>query len=114
MADEITMEGQEVTQEAAPEKKPRKPRRKMTEEEKAEAKRKRDERKAQADSMKPEVYVQYEGAEAVINDLVDAAIANFRREKKRAKIIECKLYVKPEERAAYYVINGVHDGKIEY
>ena len=114
MADDITMEGQEIMPEAVPEKKQRKPRRKMTEEEKAEAKRKREERKAQADSMKPEVYVQYEGAEAVINDLVDAAIANFRKEKKRAKIIECKLYVKPEERAAYYVINGAHDGKIEY
>ena len=114
MDENMVMEDQEIAQEAAPEKKQRKPRRKMTEEEKAEAKRKRDERKAQADSMKPEVYVQYEGSEAVINDLIEAATANFRKEKKRARIIEFKLYVKPEERAAYYVINGAHDGKIEY
>ena len=114
MADEIIMEGQEIMPEAVPEKKQRKPRRKMTEEEKAEAKRKREERKAMAESMKPEVYVQFEGAEAAISDLIDAAIANFRKEKKRARIVEFKLYIKPEERAAYYVINGTADGKVEY
>lgn len=114
MDEDNIMEGQEVVQEAVPAKKPRKPRRKMTEEEKAAAKLKRDERKAMAESMKPEVYVQFEGAEAVINDLIDAAIANFRKEKKRARIVEFKLYVKPEERAAYYVINGTADGKVEY
>ena len=108
------MEEQEVIQEAVAGKKPRKPRRKMTPEEKEAAALKRAERKAQADSMKPAVYVQYEGAEAVVEDLIEAAKADFRKEKKRAKIIEFKLYVKPEERAAYYVINGAYDGKIEY
>ena len=108
------MEGQEIVQEAAPAKKPRKPRRKMTPEEKEEAARKRAERKAQAESMKPAVYVQFEGAEAVIDDLIEAAKADFRKEKKRARIINFKLYVKPDERAAYYVINDAYDGKIEY
>lgn len=109
------MEGQETMQEEpVVEKKPRKPRRKMTPEEKEAAAQKRAERKAQADSMKPSVYVQYEGTEAVIDELIEAATADFRKEKKRAKIIEFKLYVKPEERAAYYVINGAYDGKVEY
>ena len=108
------MEEKETIQEAAPAKKPRKPRRKMTAEEKEESARKRAERKAQAESMKPDVYVQFEGGEAVINDLIEAAKANFRKERKRAAIIEFKLYVKPEERAAYYVINGSSEGKIEY
>ena len=108
------MEEQEVIQETVAGKKPRKPRRKMTPEEKEAAALKRAERKAQADSMKPAVYVQYEGAEALIDDLIEAATADFRKEKKRAKIIEFKLYIKPDERAAYYVINGAYDGKIEY
>ena len=107
-------EEQEVAQETVSGKKPRKPRRKMTPEEREESARKRAERKAQAESMKPVVYVQFEGAEAVIDDLIEAAKADFRKEKKRAQIIEFKLYVKPEERAAYYVINGAYDGKIEY
>ena len=38
----------------------------------------------------------------------------FRKEKKRAQIIEFKLYVKPEERAAYYVVNESFDGKISF
>ncbi|MBQ9492988.1 MAG: hypothetical protein IJR54_04550 [Oscillibacter sp.] len=114
MDENNVMEAQETLQEVVPGKKPRKPRRKMTPEEKEEAARKRAERKAQADSMKPAVYVQYEGAEALIDDLIEAATADFRKEKKRAKIIEFKLYVKPEERAAYYVINGTYDGKVEY
>ena len=50
----------------------------------------------------------------MINDLIDAAIADFRKEKKRARIIEFRLYVKPAERAAYYVINGDYEGKVEY
>lgn len=115
MDENNVMEEQEIVQEAVPAKKPRKPRRKMTPEEKEEAARKRAERKAQAESMKPAVYVQYEGAEVLIDDLIEAATANFRKERKRAKIIDLKLYIKPEERAAYYVINnGNSDGKIEY
>ena len=112
--DENNVMEQEVMEEAAAGKKPRKPRRKMTPEEREAAAVKRAERKAQAESMKPAVYVQFEGAEAVIDDLIEAAVADFRKEKKRAQIIEFKLYVKPEERAAYYVINGAYDGKIEY
>lgn len=108
------VEVQEVVEEATPAKKPRKPRRKMTPEEKEEAARKRAERKAQAESMKPAVYVQFEGAEAVIEDLIEAAKADFRKEKKRAKILSFKLYVKPDERAAYYVINDAFDGKVVY
>lgn len=108
------MEEQEITQEVTPGKKQRKPRRKMTPEEKEESARKRAERKAQAENMKPAVYVQFESSEAVVDDLIEAAIANFRKEKKRAQILDFKLYIKPEERAAYYMINGAHGGKIEY
>ena len=115
MDENNVMDGQELEQvEAVAGKKPRKPRRKMTPEEKEEAARKRAERKAQAENMQPDIYVQFEESEAVIKDLQEAAIADFRKEKKRTQIISFKLYVKPEERAAYYVINDAYSGKVEY
>ena len=46
--------------------------------------------------------------------LVEAAKADFHKEKKRTLITALKLYVKPEEHMAYYVINGSHEGKIPY
>ena len=85
--DENNVMEQEVMEEAVAGKKPRKPRRKMTPEEREAAAVKRAERKAQAESMKPAVYVQYEGSEAVIDDLIEAATADFRKENKRAKKI---------------------------
>ena len=74
----------------------------------------REEQKLLAENLKPEVYVQYEGAEIAVNDLVDAARAEFRKEKKRTRITGMKLYVKPEERTAYYVINEKSEGKVAF
>lgn len=62
----------------------------------------------------PEIIVQYAGNEVNAGALADAAIAQFRTEKKRTKISDFKLYVKPEERAAYYVINDEYTGKVEF
>ena len=92
----------------------RKPRRKRTEEEKQAAAQKRAETKAQAENMRPTVYIQYQDAEADVDALVEAAKADFRTVKKRALIMDLKLYVKPEERTAYYVINGVFSGKVPF
>ena len=64
--------------------------------------------------MRPDVYVQFQEAEANINALVDAAREEFKKEKKRTRILSMKLYVKPEERTAYYVINDKSEGKIAY
>ena len=88
----------------------------MTEKEKADAAKKRAEVKAKAQNMKAVVYVQYQESEAEVEALVEAAKADFRTKRKRTPITELKLYVKPEERAAYYVINGNEDfaGKISY
>lgn len=104
----------EEKKKAAPGTKPgRKP---MTEKEKAAAAKKRAEVKAKALNMKPVVYVQYQESEAEISALVDAAVADFRTKKKRVAVTDLKLYIKPEERAAYYVINGNDDlaGRIAY
>ena len=61
------------------------------------------------------IYVQFQESEVDIDDLIEKARLAFRGDKKRApKITDLKLYIKPEERAAYYVINEKFDGKVEY
>ena len=62
----------------------------------------------------PNVILQYAGNEIDASTLAEAAVAQFRAEEKRTKITDFKLYVKPEERAAYFVINGGFTGKVEY
>lgn len=62
----------------------------------------------------PAVIVQYSGADIETSALTDAAVAEFRAVKKRAGIKDIKLYIKPEEHAAYYVINGDFTGKVDF
>lgn len=62
----------------------------------------------------PVVYVQYMGAEENVEDLVASAKAAFAAEHSRTKVTDLKLYVKPEERAAYYVINEKFAGRIDF
>lgn len=62
----------------------------------------------------PDIFVQYSGDEVNTAALVDAAIVQFRAVKKRARITDLKLYIKPEEKAAYYVINGEFSGKVDF
>ena len=86
----------------------------MTEEQKAAAAKARAEEKAKADNLKPEVFVQFQDSETTIDALVEAAKDDFHQTKKRTRITAMKLYVKPDERVAYYVINEGHEGKISY
>lgn len=86
----------------------------MTAEEKAAAAKARAESKAKADNLKPTVIVQFQGAEVDLDTLVEAAKADFRQEKKRTPITDLKLYVKPEERTAYYVVNGKFNRSVAY
>lgn len=86
----------------------------MTAAEKESAAKARAEEKAKAENLKPEIIVQFQGTEADMAPLVEAAKAEFRKEKKRTLITNMKLYVKPEECAAYYVINEKYTGSISY
>lgn len=96
-------------------KKQRKPGRKpMSAEEKAAAAKERAAAKEKAEHLKPELFVQYQGAEIGIDALVEEAKVDFRAAKKRTPITDLKLYMKPEERMAYYVINGKFEGKISF
>ena len=61
---------------------------------------------------KAEVYVQYLGNSFSTKEIVEKAIAAYKAENAKAAIKTLEVYVKPEESAAYYVVNG--DGKPEY
>ena len=58
--------------------------------------------------------IQYQDIEVNTADLVDAAKADFHNAKKRTLITDLKLYIKPEDRTAYYVINETFNGKIPF
>ena len=100
-----------IPQEPKERKKPgRKP---MTEAQKAEAAKQREALKKAAASMKPELVLQYQGVDTDVSALIETAKAAFKETHKRTPIIALKLYLKPEEGAAYYVINGTETGKVE-
>ena len=99
---------------AEPEVKKKPGRKPMTAAEKEAAAKARALEKAKAENLKPELIVQYQGADIDLTALAEAAKADFRQAKKRTLITELKLYVKPEEHTAYYVINGDCTGSIEY
>lgn len=84
----------------------------MTAEEKAAAAKLRAAEKEKARNLKPEILIQYQGTETAVSELEEAAKADFHSAKKRTLITDLKLYIKPEERMAYYVINGSHEGSI--
>ncbi len=97
-----------------PEAKKKGGRKPMTAEEKSSAAKARAESKAKADSLKPTVIMQFQGTEVEMDALVESAKADFRQEKKRTPITDLKLYVKPEERVAYYVVNEKFNGSVSF
>lgn len=86
----------------------------MSPEEKAMAAAARAEEKAKADNLKPELVMQYQGTEIDLETLVGAAKADFHTQRKRTLVTGLKLYIKPEEQMAYYVINEEHKGRIPF
>lgn len=86
----------------------------MTEAQKAAAAKARAEEKAKAANMRPEVYVQYQDSESEMFALIDAIKDAFHQQKKRTLITELKVYVKPEEHMAYYVVNGSFTGSVPF
>jgi len=86
----------------------------MTPEEKEAAAKLRAAEKEKSAQLKPEVFLQYQDTETDLSALAEAAKADFRKVKKRTLITELKLYVKPEEQMAYYVVNGSYTGKVSF
>ena len=82
--------------------------------EKAKTNVKRAADKAVKGEAAPVVYVQYQGDEEKVEDLLAAAKAAFSAEHSRTKVTDLKLYIKPEERAAYYVVNEKFAGRVDF
>ena len=61
--------------------------------------------------LAPELYVEVGTSQYNITDIIERAKADYRLTHK-VGVQSCKVYVKPEEGAAYYVINKV-SGKLE-
>ena len=61
--------------------------------------------------LAPELYVEFSGKQYNVTDIIDRAKADYRATHK-VGVQSCKVYVKPEEGTAYYVINKA-SGKLE-
>lgn len=63
---------------------------------------------------KDEVFVQFAGEEFAVEEVMEKAKAAYVAEGHRASAIKSvRLYIKPEERKAYYVINDKAAGSID-
>lgn len=81
---------------------------------KSAAAKKKATKSAEKEPLKPEVFIQFQGREAVIDDVVSKATAQYVAEGHRASSIKSlQVYLKPEDYAAYYVINQKFAGKID-
>ena len=56
--------------------------------------------------LAPELYVEFSGKQYNVTDIIDRAKADYRLTHK-VGVQSCKIYGKPEEEAAYYVVNKV-------
>jgi len=64
--------------------------------------------------MKTSLYVEYQGLQVEEKEIIDKVKELWVNDGNKIKDIkELKLYIKPEEAMAYYVINEETSGKIE-
>ena len=70
--------------------------------------------RAKRTTKKTEIVLQFQGKETVITNLEETVKAKFVEEGHKASEMKTvTIYVKPEEAAAYYVINEDCKGRIE-
>ena len=63
--------------------------------------------------IKTEIVLQYGEKEVNTKDMIASVKKEWTKQKhKISEIKNIELYVKPEDYAVYYVINGEHTGKI--
>lgn len=71
-------------------------------------------KKAPKEVLKPEVIIQHQGREAALEDAIEKAKGEFVAAGHRVSSIKSlQVYVKPEEEAAYYVINQKFAGRVD-
>lgn len=67
-----------------------------------------------AEKLVPEVFIQYQGMESMQSDIIEKIKAQFVAEGHRVgNIKSLNIYLKPEDNAAYYVINDKNAGKVD-
>ena len=70
-------------------------------------------KKAAKEVLKPEITVQYQNLEVTTEAVEERVKAQFAAEGHRVGTIKkLNIYVKPEEYAAYYVINDKFTGRV--
>lgn len=118
-AEALTEDVESKTKTAALTKEPEKAEKKKPARKTAKAAGKTTGEKAVKTSRKPaetttSVYVQYLGKEIVCKDVVAAIKEIWTKEmgKKEAELLDLKVYIKPEDNGAYYVLNGDATGFI--
>ena len=69
--------------------------------------------KAAKDEMNAQVYIQTSYCEIVAKDVIEKSIEAYKNEGNKSKINDINVYIKPEENAAYYVINEKIAGRVD-
>jgi len=69
--------------------------------------------KAKDNGVKYEILVQYDGLESNITDIYERVKKNYVDDGHDIETFkEIKLYIKPQDFTAYYVVNGDYTGKV--
>lgn len=63
--------------------------------------------------MKEEMVIQFAGNELSASEISDKVKANYQESGNEAEISDIKIYVKPEDNKAYYVVNGEISGDVD-
>lgn len=61
---------------------------------------------------KQAVFVEYAGKQVAAKDVLEAVKADFKANNK-GTVRTVQVYIKPEDNAAYYVVNGKVEGKVD-
>ena len=85
---------------------------KATEKKVAEKKAPAKKAAAKPEAKKETVVLQFAGKEINVDAIVESAKADFKAYNKGC-VRKLDVYVKPEDNAAYYVVNGKTEGKVD-
>lgn len=81
-------------------------------EKKAPAKKPAAKAEAKTEAKKENVVLQFAGKEINMDAIVESVKADFKANNKGC-VRKLDVYVKPEDNAAYYVVNGKTEGKVD-
>ena len=65
-----------------------------------------------AAAVKEVAKIQFDGCEFDVAEIIEKAKADYKANNKAA-VKSVDVYIKPEEKAAYYVVNGKVEGKVD-